>query len=199
MKKLLLPHLVVALLSCMSLCVPFNALAQEHNHNAEHQHDHEGGFFVGGATSLFVQPAKSITTFVFEPEAGYMFNNDFGVGIMLGYELRANNKLYKHEMKVSPFARYYYLHKAPFNFYFDGGFGYSLYKGYGNQDAVHGFEVGVRPGACIDLTEGLCLCLRMGFIGYRSHYHGAEDSLPESGYGFSFTPEELMIGLEIEF
>ena len=32
-------------------------------------------------------------------------------------------------------------------------------------DKHHGFEIGLRPGACVDLTKGLCLCMRMGFAG----------------------------------
>ena len=63
-----------------------------------------------------------------------------------------------------------------------------------------GFEVGIRPGACVDLTEGLCLCLRMGFAGYRRDYFTAEEPrVGNNGFGLRFAPEELMIGIEFEF
>lgn len=53
-----------------------------------------------------------------------------------------------------------------------------------------GFELGLRPGACVDLTEGLCLCLL--------YFMGEEPKLGERGWGLNLSPEELMIGLELE-
>lgn len=64
---------------------------------------------------------------------------------------------------------------------------------------VKGWEVGLRPGACVDLTKGLCLCLRLGFIGYRDKFGAGEEAgLSTSGFGLRFAPEELQIGLELE-
>lgn len=75
-------------------------------------------------------------------------------------------------------------------------------EGLGGIDVerANGFEIGVRPGACVDLTEGLCLCLRLGFIGYRNRFFaGEEEGIGNSGWGIRFAPEELNIGLELEF
>lgn len=125
---------------------------------------------------------------------------------MLGYglesELNGRVREESHTLRISPFARMYYLHKGPFNLYLDGGVGYNYAFPNGAEGATsrHGFEVGVRPGACVDLTEGLCLCLRMGFLGYRRNYFaGEEPGLSSHGFGVSFSPEELMVGLELEF
>lgn len=113
-------------------------------------------------------------------------------------------KFTSNAFKFSPFARYYYYHKGPFNLYLDGGFGLN----FGNTKNslsntttnFKGFEAGVRPGACIDLIEGLCLCLRFGFVGYRNQYFmGEEPGLSSNGFGIRFAPEEVMIGLELEF
>ena len=41
--------------------------------------------------------------------------------------------------------------------------------------------------------------MRLGFLGYRKSFHGEETNLPSNGFGLSFTPEHLMIGLELEF
>lgn len=126
----------------------------------------------------------------------------------MGYErekeLHEGEKHVSNAFKVSPFVRYYYFHKGPFNLYFDAGFGLNWgghrHGGHDEVARFKGFEVGVRPGACVDLTEGLCLCLRMGFLGYRDAYSmGEEPGLSSNGFGIRFAPEELMIGLELEF
>jgi len=40
----------------------------------------------------------------------------------------------------------------------------------------------------------------MGFLGYRhSYFSGEEPGIGENGFGIRFAPEELMIGLELEF
>ena len=41
-------------------------------------------------------------------------------------------------MSISPFVRYYYLHRGPFNLYVDGNVGYSYETSKG--DSHHGFE-----------------------------------------------------------
>jgi len=178
-----------------------NLLAQEHSAQA-HDHSHEGRIFMGGAISFWNETKEGIVTFDFCPEFGYLFNDTWGVGMLLGYEWEkeklAGGDHIVSTFKVSPFVRYYYHHKGPFNLYLDGGFGFNWGKD--GATPFKGFEAGVRPGACIDLTEGLCLCLRMGFMGYRSGYSmGEEPGLGNNGFGFRFAPEELMIGLELEF
>ena len=94
------------------------------------------------------------------------------------------------------------MHRGPFNLFMDGGAGVNFAeerKG-GSVERRNGFEIGIRPGGCVDLTEGLCLCLRFGFLGYRSGYFsGEEPGLGHDGFGIRFAPEELMVGLELEF
>ncbi len=183
----------------------------------EHEHEHKGTVFVGGALTYWNNTKNKSVLFEFEPEFGYLFNNTWGVGMMLGYEYNkekhgtgaaAHNHI-SHEFKISPFARYYYFHREPFNLYIDGGFGFNFAKEEGKVKN-RGFEIGLRPGACIDLTEGLCLCMHLGFIGYRKDYfsahkdgigheHDGENGLNRNGFGFRIAPEEVSIGLEIEF
>lgn len=173
---------------------------------AEHQHEHEGRVFLGGAVTFWNDTEDKTILFDLCPEVGYLFNNTWGIGLLLGYEYekeKENDAIVRsHAFKVSPFARYYYFHKGPFNLFLDGGFGLNFGKTKikGISETKHGFEVGIRPGACADLTEGLCLCLRMGFIGYRDNYFaGEEPRIGKNGFGIRFAPEELMIGLELEF
>lgn len=190
------------------LVAPFCGFSQEHGHEVTpfKEHDHGQGFFVGGALTFWVnQPSKSIV-FHCHPEAGWRINNTWAAGFLLGYGLESERHSEKrenqHAFRLSPFVRFYYLHKGPFNLYLDGGAGYNYATPIGAEGSTghHGFEVGMRPGACVDLTEGLCLCLRMGFLGYRKNYFtGEEPGLSSNGFGVRFAPEELQIGLELEF
>lgn len=165
------------------------------------EHDHQASWFVGGVASFWIDSDAGKTSLEFQPEFGYFLNDTWAVGLIAGYGLESHEvtgeKVLQHEVSLSPFVRYYYLHRGPFNLYVDGNVGYSYETSKGNSH--HGYEVGLRPGACVDLAEGLCLCMRLGFLGYRKSFHGEEPSVPSNGFGLSFTPEHLMIGLELEF
>ena len=166
------------------------------------EHKDHASWFVGGVASFWVNSDAKTTSLEFNPELGHFLNDTWAVGLIAGYGLKSqetdSKKVLQHEFSLSPFVRYYYLHKGPFNLYLDGNVGYN-YEIHGGGDGHHGFEVGLRPGACLDLAEGLCLCMRLGFLGYRKSFHGEEPDVPSNGFGFSFTPEHLMLGLELEF
>lgn len=162
-------------------------------------------FFFGGEVSYWNDIKDKVLALNIAPEFGYLFNDDWGLGLLLGYKYKSKTALTdptSMKFSISPFVRYYYFHNGPFNLYFDAGFGFNTGKIKINNvsETTNGFEVGVRPGACVDLTEGLCLCMRMGFFGYRKDYFsGEEEGLSDNGFGIRFAPEELMIGLEFEF
>ncbi len=198
---------IIAVVSAFILCL--NTHAQEtfpFQQDNERDHNHEGRLFLGGAITFWRNTEDKTTTFDFCPEVGYLFNDTWGIGLLLGYEYEQEKEegltTRLHSFKVSPFGRYYYYHRGPFNLFLDGGFGVDFGKTTkeGVSENRRGFEIGLRPGACADLTEGLCLCLRMGFIGYRNNYYsGEEPHIGHDGFGLRFAPEELMIGLELEF
>ena len=190
-------------LLALLLCLTIVSNAQEYFPKMTEQHveDHNSKVFVGGAVSLWSNPEEKEFKLDLCPEVGYLFNENWGVGILLGYEHEKEKENKTNSFKLSPFARWYYVHKGPFNLFLDGGVGFDWGKieNAGEKSNRPGFELGIRPGACVDLTEGLCLCLRMGFMGYRNNYHGGEEPhIGTTGFGLRFAPEELMIGLELE-
>ena len=155
--------------------------------------EHGARWVFGGLVSFWQDHKAKTTTFDFSPEVGYLFNENWGLGVVGTYQYQKGNGESESLWALRPFARYYYMHREPFNLYLDGGFGFSTSGG------VKGWEVGLRPGACVDLTKGLCLCLRLGFIGYRDKFGAGEEAgLSSSGFGLRFAPEELQIGLELE-
>lgn len=187
-------HLIIYLLS---LLLPVCNAAAQSAFGGKILEKHYGRVVMGGLVSAWYDTDAKNKSFAIEPEIGYLFTDDWGLGIKLGYAY--SDAMPGHNVMVSPFVRYYYFHKEPFNLYLDGGIGWNARVRRG-AETWHGFEAGVRPGACVDLTEGLCLCLRFGFVGYRRNFdHGEEEGLSPSGFGIRFAPEELSLGLELEF
>ena len=167
------PTCLVGLLVLLALVTPSVAHAQLGRPTEAHDHDHEGRIFAGGALTYWRNTKERTTTFDFSPEIGYLFNDTWGTGLLLGYEHGSAGegpaRSVENAFKISPFVRCYYMHRGPFNLFMDGGAGVNFAeerKG-GLVERRNGFEVGIRPGGCVDLTEGLCLCLRFGFLGYR--------------------------------
>ena len=174
-----------------------SALAQTPDELTHKGHKHTGKYVLGGYASFWSNTAEKTTSLILEPEFGYLFDDSWGAGTRVVFQKGVDDV--KYAWGISPYARYYYLHKLPFNFYIDAGFGWNRFTMHSGE-VLDGFEAGLRPGACIDLTEGVCLCLHFGFIGYRKDYLlGEEENLAETGFGISFAPEELRIGLELEF
>lgn len=196
----MIKQILFSLLIAFSAALSLGAQTATSPHTEAHDYDHNGKFFVGGSLNYWYDTDAKSSTFSFRPEAGYLFNDTWGAGAFLAYELEDG----KHSVGVTPFVRYYYLHRLPFNLYLDGCLGWNMTMAKNSltnkMDTLYGWEVGVRPGACIDLTEGLCLCLRLGFVGYRNKFvMGEEPEIGTQGFGIRFAPEELEIGLELEF
>lgn len=55
-------------------------------HDSDKGHENEKRFFVGGAAFFWADHKDRSITFDFCPEIGYLFNDSWGVGMLLGYE-----------------------------------------------------------------------------------------------------------------
>jgi len=184
------------LLTLLLLLLASPLVAQQYFPHGDHsspKDEHGARWVFGGLVSYWQDNKAKTTNLQLAPEVAYLFNDNWGLGVVGSYELEKKGSDKESLWALRPFVRYYYMHREPFNLYLDGGFGVSASSG------VKGWEVGLRPGACVDLTKGLCLCLRLGFAGYRKDFIGGEESgLGTSGWGLRFAPEELQIGLELE-
>lgn len=197
MKKI--SQIVLGLLLTVTLIIP-ELNAKHHGKKEEHRTEHSHKYWAGGSLTLWKNSDSKETTLSIRPEFGHLLKPNLGIGAMLNYTQEGSSRIYG----LTPFARLYYVNREPFNLYLDAGVGLNWMQSKIGMDiwskATMGYEVGIRPGACIDLTPGLCLCLRMGFIGYRDKFTtGEEHELSPSGFGVSFAPEHLMVGLELEF
>ena len=156
--------------------------------------------YVGGSISLWHDDDDDATTFMLAPEVGSELTEKWSVGaeLMLSH---SKQKVGEHGDKLkwtgfafAPYARYTFFENKILRAFIDGCIGVSTQK-YKGGDSTAGFELGVKPGLAIKLTDHFSLVTKYGFLGYRDDYMlGAGN-----GYGFNFSSEDLSIGFHYTF
>ena len=130
----------------------------------------------------------------FGPTIGYSFNDNWAVALSLNYShgdydskvssyehISKNNQTY-HSIYITPFVRYSFAKSGIVSFYVDGGMTLGKSKSewenkYNSDIDYEGrnpfseretnlFNVGLRPGMQIDLSDHVALELNLGFFGY---------------------------------
>ncbi|MCD7900635.1 MAG: porin family protein [Bacteroides sp.] len=160
--------------------------------------------YVGGNVGFWRDDDADYTNFRFEPEIGYNLDNQWALGINLGY-LHSKGKYnligYEGTVKLNalmaaPYVRYTYLEAGIVRLFLDGGFGFTTWKVKGH-DSENGFEIGIKPGIAIKLNDRISLTGKVGFVGYRDDYlYAADDS---NGFGLSLAGEDLTVGISVNF
>lgn len=137
----------------------------------------------------------------FGPKIGYSFNDKWAVALSLSYSHGTNenkasssdyiSKSNQHYFDITPFVRYSFAKSGIVSFHVDGGmtFGYSKSKWESKYNSdmdyerrnpysdreTNMFNVGLRPGMQIDLSDHVALELNLGFFGYSWHRTEALD------------------------
>lgn len=127
--------------------------------------------YVGGSLSVNAWSSqknagdRSETTFKIMPEIGYNINDAWAIGTVIGYESdkwTGVQNLSESAFKIAPYARYTFAKSGKVNFFVDGGFGYTTAK-----DADwNSFEVGLKPGLSVALSDKVSFVSHIGFLGY---------------------------------
>ena len=158
--------------------------------------------YVGGETSFWREWKNGVnkTSFSVMPEIGYNLDGNWAIGTTVGYQYQYQKGDKINAFKVAPYARYTYAKLGSVNLFLDGGFGFATYKIKNNGvtgDAQNAWEVGIKPGVSVNLTEKLSFIAHVGFLGYRE----ADDEpvLGENGLGFNLDGNALSFGLYYNF
>ena len=77
--------------------------------------------------------------------------------------------------------------------FLEGGLGISTYKVKGHNNH-NGFEIGIKPGIALDMTDHFSFVTKFGFLGYRDDY-----KYDNSVSGLSLSTEDLTIGFVYSF
>lgn len=156
--------------------------------------------YVGGEVGFWRDYDQNKTTFNLQPEVGYTLDEDWALGIALGYGYTYNDGAKTNAFTVAPYARYTFAKLGPVNLFLDGGFGFATYKVKGADDSNTGWEIGIKPGVSVNLTDKLSFVAHCGFLGYRD----SDDDHPykyfgNDGLGFDLSGNNLTFGLYYNF
>ena len=128
--------------------------------------------YIGGTAGISSNKFKggdSKTAYALIPEIGYEFNNKWEAGLEIGIkkgnvcELSAVPEA--TTFIVAPYVRYTAVETKLVNLFVEGTIGYSSYsKGGGDS-----YEVGIKPGLAVKLSDHVNFITKVGFLGYRGY------------------------------
>ena len=190
----------VALVAALCLATSLPALAQYHvtarrsTPAPRNSYGDSKRFVVGGNFSFWHSDDNKTTAIALSPGVMYLLNEDLGFGANLSLQNQSRQGASTTYFLLRPFARYYFAHTNPLHFYLEGGLGVSSGGG------TTGFEIGVRPGMSLELSRLIHLNMYWGFLGYRNKFaFSGGEGTSSSGFGLSFSPANLLLGIEFHF
>ena len=131
--------------------------------------------YVGGSVGFgSVKPiggGDSEMTYKIIPEIGYNLNDQWAIGVALGYQKGAcslGSMGYSQDVEnevfgINPYARYSAIEWEPVKIFFDGGVSFQSIKDMGTN-----FYLGIQPGVAVTLTDELSFVAHFGFIGFET-------------------------------
>ena len=143
-------------------------------------------FYIGGSLGFWSNSwhySRGITSFNIAPDAGYSFNDRWAVGLAVGFDMdiyQKNHPYYpnnRYYFYAEPYARFNYFSTDRIKLFLDGVVGISL-----NHNGLEGFQVIIRPGIAINLTDHFSLDGTFGTLGFRQDYRNTN-----SGFGLDLT------------
>jgi hypothetical protein len=190
----------MALVAILGLATSVPALAQYHvtarrsTPAPSNSYGDSKRFVVGGNFSFWHSDDNKTTAIALSPGVMYLLNEDLGFGANLSLQNQSRQGASTTYFLLRPFARYYFAHTNPLHFYLEGGLGVSSGGG------TTGFEIGVRPGMSLELSRLIHLNMYWGFLGYRNKFaFSGGEGTSSSGFGLSFSPANLLLGIEFHF
>ena len=146
--------------------------------------------YVGGDLGFWHDDdAVPETVFTLAPGVGYELNEKWAVGGNLKLEFE---KDVKNLFAIEPYARWSYYHKGMVKLFLDMGMGIAVTDPE-EGDCETGWNIGVKPGIALHLTEHFSILAKAGFLGY------ADDYGKMNGFGLNVNAEALTFGIEYTF
>lgn len=158
-------------------------------------------WWVGGTASFMTEKQEQVNpvqSYSFMPEVGYSFNDQWAVGVALGYEYTENGSEDGTDYegyKINPFARYTFVSGRVGSLFVDGGVGYTYQNGHGYK--AHEIEAGFRPGFTFNVTNNFAVVGKFGWLGYT--YNGEEKGPKTHEYGLDLDMNEVQLGVCYKF
>ena len=159
--------------------------------------------YVGGSVgfgSAKLGGGDSESTYKIVPEVGYNLNEQWAIGVMVGYQKGSCdfgnldfNPGKTEAFVVSPYARYTALNTKMVNVFIDGGVGFASYKDLGSA-----FQVGLRPGIALKASDAISLVAHVGFVGFET-FSPKGDGDSSNAFGLNLDSSSIMFGVYYNF
>lgn len=161
--------------------------------------------YVGGSlgiASVKNGNADAETTYKFLPEIGYNINDEFAIGVTVGYEKGNSNILsdnfganINHEkFTIAPYVRYNIPVSNTVKLFVDGGVGFGSIKDNGTE-----LQLGLKPGVAFNMSDKLSFVTHFGFVGFNSFNPKADGIDTSNKTGVEFNQNNLTFGLYYNF
>lgn len=150
--------------------------------------------YVGGGVGLGstkVGDGGSKMSYKFVPEVGYSFNDKWDAGLSVGWTGVEDGQ---HTFEIAPYARYTFMHSKLVNLFLEGTVGYGHIGGNGADTDV--FEIGIKPGVTVNLSDHVAFVTKVGFLGYQQ---SGEGNSKMKQWGFNLDGTNVTFGINYKF
>lgn len=154
-------------------------------------------FCLGGSLGFWNNNSADKTTLSITPDIGYTLSSKWYFGIGIGYQYTKHEDLKINSFMLNPYARYSYFTAGKVRLFMDGTFGLSNDKPTGRKSET-AWQVGVKPGMIIGLTDRFSLAAHFGFLGYRDADSDI-NALGDKGWGLDLSGNSLSFGFFYSF
>ena len=133
--------------------------------------------------------ADSKMFYKFVPEIGYSFNKHWDAGISIGYQgVEDGNNTFE----VAPYARYTFCNTKLVDLFIEGTIGYGHVGGNGADADM--FEIGLKPGLKLNLSDHVSFITKVGFLGYQKN-----DWTDVQKWGVDVDATNVLFGVNYKF
>ena len=163
--------------------------------------------YVGGGVGFQTtsQDGNSETFFKLVPEIGYNLDENWAVGIAVGYgehktTLKSGNLKTTANVKafeIAPYARYTFAKFDKVNLFVDGTVDYLHTDNAGDKNNT--FSIGLKPGVVVNLNDKLSFVAHAGFLGYQNSKDDYEGAKAANTFGFDLDGSNLSFGVYYNF
>lgn len=107
----------------------------------------------------------ALNTLTINPEIGYNLDDNWAIGIGLGFGYSKQGDASTTTFTVNPYARYTFARIDKVKFFLDGSVEFGTVKPK-DVDAQNAWGIGIKPGIAFDVNDKISLVAHVGFLGY---------------------------------
>ena len=159
--------------------------------------------YVGGSIGAWRNGTDHVTTMGILPEIGYNLSDKTAIGTTIGWShYHDSSKVTTNLFQIEPYYRYSFFKSGIVSLFVDGtagvGVGRTSYDGENGKAAVT-WEIGLKPGISVALSEKCSVVAHVGMLGYQGANHAAKDGGADEGWGLRLSGNNLTFGFYYTF